>query len=138
MIILIHINDLLPDDRYLLDESNIPRFFHCRRRHHIWLGKFFQAIKAAGAVEDKNKEWSDRIIDNQHEVLIGTRLISSTADDAALSTKLVSEYDNVRVIFDEEVYRIEKCGLDSKEKSDIIDDPDDSVFIVDNVMPEVN
>ena len=83
-------------------------------------------------MEDKNNEWSNGIIDNQHEALVGTRLISSTADNVALSTKVVSEYDNVIVTFYEEVYRIEKCGLDSKQKSDIIDDPDDSVFTVDD------
>ena len=46
------VNELLPDERYSLDESKRPGFLHFRKRHHIWLGKYFKAIKAAGAEEE--------------------------------------------------------------------------------------
>ena len=76
----------------------------------------------AAAKEDETKEWAD----NQPAALIGNRSFFSTADDAALSIKFPVE--NVRVIFGNEAIRIDTRVLDSKEKSDIIDDKDDSAY----------
>ena len=57
---------------------------------------------------------------------------SSTADDAALGTKLVAEVNNVRVIFERERYTTNKRSLLSNKSMDRIDDPHYSVYTVEN------
>ena len=93
---------------------------------HSWLRRFFKAVKDAGAKEDETKEWSDGIVDNEPEAL------SSTADDAALIQKVVSKYQHVVVKYCGETERIDMRILHTKQKCEIIDDPDDSLYIVDN------
>ena len=135
------INELLVDDRYLLNNIHKPHSLQSCKGSHIWLRRFFKAVKAAGAKEDETKEWSDGMVDNEPEALIGTRSISSTADDAALIPKVVSKYEHVIVTYCGETERIDMRILHSKQKGDIIDDPDDSVYIPDddenNIMQRI-
>ena len=126
------INELLVDDRYLLHWLHKPHSLQSCKGIHIWLRRFFKAVKAAGAKEDETKEWSDGMVDNEPEALIGTISLSSTADDAALIPKVVSKYEHVIVRYCGEKERIDMRILHSKQKGEIIDDPDDSLYIVDD------
>ena len=62
------VNELLPEDRQLLDKENKLHILHTDVHHHHWLNMFFKAIKALGSAIDKEMEWSDGIhISNSNE-----------------------------------------------------------------------
>ena len=156
------VDRLLPKHRYLLGKEWEPKQIHSNDRHFAWMQLYHKGGKAYDAENYKELEWYDGMnmsisndddcIENlphdpslpandtddsstaddavfSKEILVDT---FSTADDAELSVKSVPEVNFVRVIFGKETLMIEKCILLSKEVITRIDDPHDSVYIVES------